>query len=161
MACWVIESIFLSSPDKGFWACLGDLPPGMPRQKRKKNVTTTITPSATQDIANKITSAVLQSLESSRRLDQCSAQNIHIKPSLKALDSDVDKNSWVWFRECRGGDEWEYILQFSPLDHQLCLSKLKEQNNIRTCQFADLLSAKEESALQFKDLKWGDTVRKF
>ena len=27
---WVIESVFLRSPDKGFWACLGDLPPDMP-----------------------------------------------------------------------------------------------------------------------------------
>ena len=26
-AWWVIESVFLRSPDKGFWACLGDLPP--------------------------------------------------------------------------------------------------------------------------------------
>ena len=30
-AWWVIESVFLCSPDKGFWACLGDLPPAMPR----------------------------------------------------------------------------------------------------------------------------------
>ena len=29
---WVIESDFLRSPDKGFWACLGDLPPDMPRR---------------------------------------------------------------------------------------------------------------------------------
>ena len=28
---WVIESVFLRLPDKGFWACLGDLPPDMPR----------------------------------------------------------------------------------------------------------------------------------
>ena len=28
----VIESIFLCSPDKGFWACLGDLPQDMPRR---------------------------------------------------------------------------------------------------------------------------------
>ena len=27
-----IESVFLRSPDKGFWACLGDLPPHMPRK---------------------------------------------------------------------------------------------------------------------------------
>ena len=33
-AWWVIESIFLSSPDKGFWACLGDLPPDMPRRPK-------------------------------------------------------------------------------------------------------------------------------
>ena len=31
-AWWVIESVFLRSPDKGFWACLGDLPPDMPRR---------------------------------------------------------------------------------------------------------------------------------
>ena len=27
MAWWVIESVFLRSPDKGFWACLEDIPP--------------------------------------------------------------------------------------------------------------------------------------
>ena len=32
MAWWVIESVFIRSPDKGFWACLGNLPPDMPRQ---------------------------------------------------------------------------------------------------------------------------------
>ena len=26
----VFESVFLHSPNKGFWACLGDSPPGMP-----------------------------------------------------------------------------------------------------------------------------------
>ena len=31
-AWWDIESVFLCSPDKGFWACLGDLPPDMPRR---------------------------------------------------------------------------------------------------------------------------------
>ena len=31
---WVIESVFLRSPDKGFWACLGDLPPDMPRRPK-------------------------------------------------------------------------------------------------------------------------------
>ena len=31
-AWWVIKSVFLRSPDKGFWACLGDLPPDMPRR---------------------------------------------------------------------------------------------------------------------------------
>ena len=31
-AWWVIESVFLRSPEKGFWACLGDLPPDMPRR---------------------------------------------------------------------------------------------------------------------------------
>ena len=31
-AWWVIESVFLRLPDKGFWACLGDLPPDMPRR---------------------------------------------------------------------------------------------------------------------------------
>ena len=31
-AWWVIESVFLRSPDTGFWACLGDLPPDMPRR---------------------------------------------------------------------------------------------------------------------------------
>ena len=31
-AWWVIESVFLRSPDKGFWACLGDIPPDMPRR---------------------------------------------------------------------------------------------------------------------------------
>ena len=25
-------SVFLHSPNKGFWACLGDLPSGMPRR---------------------------------------------------------------------------------------------------------------------------------
>ena len=29
---WVIESVFLHSPNKGFWACLGYLPPDMPRR---------------------------------------------------------------------------------------------------------------------------------
>ena len=29
---WVIESVFLRSPDKGFWACPGDLPPDMLRR---------------------------------------------------------------------------------------------------------------------------------
>ena len=28
----VIESVFLCLPDKGFWACLGDLPTDMPRR---------------------------------------------------------------------------------------------------------------------------------
>ena len=28
----VIESVFLRLPDKGFWACLGELLPDMPRQ---------------------------------------------------------------------------------------------------------------------------------
>ena len=31
-AWWVIESVFLCSPDKGFWACLGDITPDMPRR---------------------------------------------------------------------------------------------------------------------------------
>ena len=31
-AWWVIESVFLRSPDKGFWARLGDIPPDMPRR---------------------------------------------------------------------------------------------------------------------------------
>ena len=31
-AWWDIESVFLRSPDKGFWACLGDIPPDMPRR---------------------------------------------------------------------------------------------------------------------------------
>ena len=31
-AWWVVESVFFHSPNKGFWACLGDLPPGMPRR---------------------------------------------------------------------------------------------------------------------------------
>ena len=31
-AWWVIESVFLRSPDKGFWTCLGDIPPDMPRR---------------------------------------------------------------------------------------------------------------------------------
>ena len=31
-AWWVIESVFLRSPDKGLWACLGDPPPDMSRQ---------------------------------------------------------------------------------------------------------------------------------
>ena len=26
------ESVFFHSPNKGFWACLGDSPPGMPRR---------------------------------------------------------------------------------------------------------------------------------
>ena len=29
---WVINSVFLRSPDKEFWACPGDLPWGMPRR---------------------------------------------------------------------------------------------------------------------------------
>ena len=32
MVWWVIESVFLHLPNKGFWACLGDLPPDMPRR---------------------------------------------------------------------------------------------------------------------------------
>ena len=32
MAWWVIESVFLRSPDEGFWTCLGDLPPDMHRR---------------------------------------------------------------------------------------------------------------------------------
>ena len=32
-AWWVIESIFLRSPDKEFWACPGDSPPDMPRRQ--------------------------------------------------------------------------------------------------------------------------------
>ena len=28
----LFESDFLRSPDKGFWACLGDIPPDMPRR---------------------------------------------------------------------------------------------------------------------------------
>ena len=28
----LLRSVFLCSPDKGFWACLGDLPPDMPRR---------------------------------------------------------------------------------------------------------------------------------
>ena len=31
-AWWVIDSVFLRSPDKEFWAFLGDLPPDMPRR---------------------------------------------------------------------------------------------------------------------------------
>ena len=31
-AWWVIESVFFCSPDKRFWAYLGDIPPDMPRQ---------------------------------------------------------------------------------------------------------------------------------
>ena len=31
-AWWVIESVFLRSPNKGFWACLGDLPTDIPRR---------------------------------------------------------------------------------------------------------------------------------
>ena len=31
-AWWVIESVFLRSPDKGFWACLANLTPDMPRR---------------------------------------------------------------------------------------------------------------------------------
>ena len=27
----MFETVFLHSSDKGFWACLGDLPPDMPR----------------------------------------------------------------------------------------------------------------------------------
>ena len=33
-AWWVIESVILRSPDKGFWACLGDIPPDMPRRPK-------------------------------------------------------------------------------------------------------------------------------
>ena len=32
MAWWVIESVFVRLFDKGFLACLGDLPPDMPRR---------------------------------------------------------------------------------------------------------------------------------
>ena len=32
-------SVFLRSPDKGFWACLGDIPPDMPRQSEKEGFT--------------------------------------------------------------------------------------------------------------------------
>ena len=32
IAMRLIESVFFRSPNKGFWACLGDLPPDMPRQ---------------------------------------------------------------------------------------------------------------------------------
>ena len=28
------ESVFLHSPNKGFWVCLGDSPPGMPRRSK-------------------------------------------------------------------------------------------------------------------------------
>ena len=35
-AWWVIEIVFLCSPDKGSWACLGDLPPDMPRRPETK-----------------------------------------------------------------------------------------------------------------------------
>ena len=31
-AWWVIESVFLRSPDKEFWESLGDLPQDMPRR---------------------------------------------------------------------------------------------------------------------------------
>ena len=31
-AWWVVGSVFIRSPDKGFWACLGDIPPDMPRR---------------------------------------------------------------------------------------------------------------------------------
>ena len=31
-AWWVIESVFIRSPEKGFWACLGDLPPDVLRR---------------------------------------------------------------------------------------------------------------------------------
>ena len=31
-AWWVIESVFFRLPDKEFWACLGDLPPDIPRR---------------------------------------------------------------------------------------------------------------------------------
>ena len=31
-AWWVIENVFLRSPVKGFWACLGDIPPDMPKR---------------------------------------------------------------------------------------------------------------------------------
>ena len=32
IAWWVFESVHL--PNKGFWACLGDLPPGMPKRPK-------------------------------------------------------------------------------------------------------------------------------
>ena len=32
-AWWVIESVFLWSPDKGIWAWLGDLPPDCPHER--------------------------------------------------------------------------------------------------------------------------------
>ena len=34
-AWWIIKSVLLRSADKGFWACLGDLPPNMPRRPEK------------------------------------------------------------------------------------------------------------------------------
>ena len=34
-AWWVIESVFLRSPNKGFWACLGDILPDMPRRPER------------------------------------------------------------------------------------------------------------------------------
>ena len=37
-AWWVIESVFRRSPDKGFWACLGDLLPDMPRRPVSTNI---------------------------------------------------------------------------------------------------------------------------
>ena len=33
-AWWVIERVFLRSPDKGFWACLGDIPQTCPDSRR-------------------------------------------------------------------------------------------------------------------------------
>ena len=35
-AWWVIESVFLRSLDKGFWACLGDIPPDMPKRRKTR-----------------------------------------------------------------------------------------------------------------------------
>ena len=37
--CCVIESVFLHSPDKGFWACLGQLPQTCPDVQRPRAVT--------------------------------------------------------------------------------------------------------------------------
>ena len=37
-AWWVVESALFQSPNKGFWACLGDLPSGMPRFPFKTRV---------------------------------------------------------------------------------------------------------------------------
>ena len=37
-AWWVIESVFFRSPDKGFWACLGDLPQDMPRRLKLRGI---------------------------------------------------------------------------------------------------------------------------
>ena len=48
----MIESVFLHSPDKRFWVCLGDLPPDMPRYtKHSSAILGSETPKVTIHVA--------------------------------------------------------------------------------------------------------------